>query len=206
MFGLFKKNEPDPSLLTWSKQYVKDFEQITDKQKAFGQKLIFYGASVFIQKDAKSLSLKGIKSDETIIEMALFFLYLVDYALHAKQATNRDELTSKFIGQFEKIFSIHLKDIDSTKMINSRLNLYGEQARLGRESVMASGVKLLHELINSSNQFKGFQYYESRSNLIIEYNPIYTTTIIQLTSPYIQMVSPILETEINQIISNTWQS
>ena len=206
MFGLFKKPEPEPLLLSWSKQYVKEGGQITDKQKAFGQKLIFYGATVLIQKDAENLNLKGIKSDVTIIELSLFFLYLVDYALHAKAAPERDALMPKFIGQFDKVFSIHLPDINPTEMINSRLNLYGEQTRLGRGSIMPSSVKLLHQLINSSNQYKGFQYYKSRSNFIIEHNPIYSLTITRLTSPYIQIVTPILELEINQVLNNTWQS
>lgn len=204
MFGLFRKSEPEPILLTWSKKYTKEFEQIQDKDAAFGQKLIFYGASVFIQKEIKNLNLGAIKSDATIIELSLYFLFLVDYLLHVKKVDKRDLLMSKFINEFESVFSKYLVEIDSAKIINSRLNLFGEQTRLGRGSVVSGCMKLTQDLINSSNQLKGFQYYESRKGLILEFDPGYGFTIEQLTSNYLKLVSNILEKEIELVAQGIW--
>ncbi len=200
MFGLFKKSEPEPALLTWSKQIAKDNSKITDKEKAFARKLISYAANVFLQKNVNRLNLKTVKSDVTIIELAVFFLYLVDYALFAKETQNRDRLMDKIIGEYENILSANLPGIDSTQFINSRLNLYGEQTRSGQGSVISSSAKLLHSLINSSNQLIGFHYYKSKSKLLVEYDPLYNATITELTYPYIQSLSPTIEGEIDQLI------
>lgn len=200
MFGLFKKSEPEPVLLTWSKQKSKSNTKLNNKHREFAQKLISYSADVFLQKNAKRLNLKTVNSDVTIIELAAFFLYLVDYALFAKEASNRDILMADIIDEYEIILSKNLPKINSREFINARLNLYGEETRLGRGAVISSSAKLLHSLINSSNQLRGFQYYKSKGNLIIEYDPLYNAIITELTYPYIQSISPTLEVEIDNLI------